>query len=282
MTHLPIRIAARIGAFLGSRSRTVRLVSLLIVAGGSLPVAALAQTLPPERAAKFDRGDRLSRAVIATMRCARSVARFREAGTFGPVDSLGGNGQCIAIDGKWVGVFFDADSAFTHVVRFSAVDFLTRSRRTAPLDTSAVLAVARAELDAQLRGMQPYQDAKRPYAPIAFRFDGDSIEVWMVPGAVLAGEPLTVGGERGYHYAPDGRTLVRRVDAFADFRTVALPDTGTIYIRSRGADVPTLTEFLVANLLNEQGRPVSIILPWGQSTLVGRGSQATWVQAVAR
>jgi hypothetical protein len=252
----------------------------LIVTAAGFPSSLVAQSLPPERAAAFDRGDRLSRALLATIRCAGGVGQSRAEGLFGPLDSLGGNGQCIAVNGKWVGVFFDADSLFTHVTRFSAVDLRSRTRRIEPLDTAAVLAVARAELSAQLRGMKAYADAGRQYTPMAFRFDGDSIEVWMIPVAVLTGEPLTVGGERGYHYTPDGATLVREVDSFADFRPVTVPDTGTVYIRSKGISVPTLTEFLLANALNERGRPVVIIMPWGQSRLVGRGSQAMWVQMV--
>jgi len=263
--------------------RTGRLVAAACAFSAALsplPAAAHAQTLSPERMAAFDRADRLSRDLLKTIRCAGSVSQFRANGVFGPVDSLGSNGQCIAVSGKWVGVFFDADSLFTRVTRFAGVDFVTRARRTAPLDTAAILAVARAELSAQRRGMQAYVDAGRQYVPMAFRFDGDSIEVWMLPVAVLRGEPLSVGGERGYHYTPDGRTLVREVDSFADFRPVTVPDTGAVFITSRGTDVPTLTEFLLANALNERGRSVGMIMPWGQSTLVGRGSQAMWVQLV--
>ena len=252
----------------------------LIITVVGLPSSLLAQSLPPERAAAFDRNDRLSRALLSTIRCAGRVGQSRAEGLFGPVDSLGRNGQCIAVNGKWVGVFFDADSLFAHVTRFSAVDMLTHSRRREALDTGAVLAVARAELAAQRRGTKTYEDADRPYAPMAFRFDGDSIEVWMLPVAVLTGQPPSVGGERGYHYTPDGRTLVREVDAFADFRPLTLPDTGTVYIQGRGTEVPTLSEFLLANLLNQSGRPVTIVLPWGQSTLVGRGAQAAWLHTV--
>lgn len=263
-----------------SKTRTLAAACALSAAASGPPPALHGQSLSPQRAAAFDRGDRLSRALLSTVRCAGGVGQFRAEGTFGPVDSLGHNGQCIAVNGKWVGVFFDADSLFTHVTRFSAVDFATRSRRTAPLDTSAVLAVARAELAAQLRGMKAYADAGRQYAAMAFRFDGDSIEVWTIPVAVLTGQPISVGGERGYHYTPDGRTLVREVDSFADFRQLALPDSGAVQLRSMGADVPTLTEFMLANALNASGRSVTIIMPWGQSTLVGRGARATWLQQV--
>jgi hypothetical protein len=242
------------------------------------PSTALAQALSPERAARFDRGDRESRALLDNLRCAQGVANLRAAGAFGPVDSLGRSGQCVVIDGKRIGIFLDADSLFSRVTRFSAVDFATRSRRTAPLDTMAILAVAKAELAAQLEGMKAYEDAKRQYAPFAFRFDGDSIEVWMIPEAVLRGQPLMVGGERGYVFTPDGRAIVRRIDDFAALRTIAAPDTGAISFVSQGHDVPTLTEFLLTNALNEQGRTVIITTPWGQSMLVGKGAGARWLQ----
>ena len=268
-------------AFSASVGRVHRTAAVLFAVMLSLlSASAPAQTLAPEVVARFDRGDRLARALISTVRCAGSVAQAREDGLFGPLDSLGGNGQCVTADGKRVGIFFDADSQLTHVTRFSAVDLGTRARRIAPLDTLAILALARAERTGQMRGITAFEDAHRPYAPLAFRFDGDSIEVWIFPVAVVTGQPPSVGGERGYVFSPDGRTLVREVDAFADFRSIAVADTGTVYLTSRSMDVPTLSEFVLANALNGQGRTVSIVTPWGQSVLAGRGAQSVWMQLV--
>lgn len=272
-----MRIRLAIGS---SPAAVIRAAALALVVAATAAASATAQSLSPDLAARFDRGDRLARELITTIRCAGSVAQARADGLFGPVDSLGRNGQCVRAGGAFVGVFFDADSLFTHATRFSAVDLRTRSRRIAPLDTIAVLAVARAELAGQRRGVQAYEDADREYGPIAFRFDGDSIQVWLIPAAVLMGSPLSVGGERGYVFSPDGQTLVREIDSFADFRPVTVPDTGTVYLTSRGGDVPSMSEFLLANVLNARGRVVSIAMPWGQSVLAGRGAQAMWMQVV--
>jgi hypothetical protein len=187
-------------------------------------------------------------------------------------------GQCVAVDGRNVGVFFDADSPYVAVKRFSAVDLGTHTRRTAPLDTSHVLAVVRAEQAAYSHGANmPFEKENRPFAPVAFRFDGDSIEVWLIPASLVMGPPFTVGGERGYLFTPDGRTLVRETDAFGDYRPIAIPDTGAVNIGSRGTVIPSLSEFVLANALNDAGRSVSIQWAGITSVLAGRGGQAAWM-----
>lgn len=225
----------------------------------------------------FDRTDRLARAVIGQVRCAQRVAGLRQRGVFGPIDSLGARGQCIVVAGRYVGVFFDADTLFGNASRLSAVDLASSTRRMEQLDTAAVLAVARASRAAQLRGADAYQRAQRSYTPVAFRFDADSIEVWLVPAGVFTGPPLTVGGERGYVFSPDGRRLVRDIDHFDRLRTFALPDTGVVRIASGERSVALMTELLVANLLHDQGRRISIDTQSESAALAGEGDAAAWV-----
>lgn len=225
----------------------------------------------------FDRADRESRGLLGTFRCARMVGDARQRGLFGPIDSLGHRGGCSVVNGQFVGVFLDADSQFVRATRFAAVDLAMHRRRTTPLDTAAMLGLARAEEAAQLKGFAVYEKAERPYTPMAFRFDGDSVEVWLVPISDLTGDPFTVGGEHGYIFSPDGRTLAREVDSFANFRPVEVPSSGVIRIASRELLVPTLTELALANSLNDMGRPVSIDMQWQSATLQGRGPAAMWV-----
>jgi hypothetical protein len=216
------------------------------------------------------------------MRCAQGVSMARGRHEFGPIDSLGRIGQCIAVDGRNVGVFFDSDSPYVAVKRFSAVDLGTHMRRTAPLDTSRVLAVVRAEQAAYAHGAaDAFEKENRPFAPMAFRFDGDSIEVWLIPTSLMMGQPFTIGGERGYLFTPDGRTLVRTTDAFGDYRPITVPDTGVVNIASRGTTVPSLSELVLANGLNDAGRSVAIQWARITSALVGRGDRAVWMH-VAR
>jgi hypothetical protein len=244
--------------------------------------ALSAQSQGPEQTAAFDRADRRARRLIASVRCAQQIAEARSQGLFGPADSLGGSGQCVLMEGRFVGVFMDVDTQFTRATRFAAVDLHRHARRIAPLDTAATLAVARAEWAAQVRGAQAFSDADRPYAPLSFRFDGDSIEVWLFPVAVLRGRPPTVGGERGFVFAPDGRTLAREIDAFAAYRSFTVSDTGTFLIPSRENTVPMLSELVLANLVNGLGRTVAIDMTQVSSTLVGRGAQAVWMQRIKK
>jgi hypothetical protein len=256
----------------------MRIVIGLLALAGLFPTLARAQTAAAVDPARFDQADRRARALLRTMRCAQGVGMARARGEFGPVDSLGRIGQCITVEGRAVGVFFDADSPYVSVKRFSAVDLGTHARRTAPLDTSRVLAVARAEQAAYSHGANtPFETEQRPFAPLAFRFDGDSIEVWLIPASLVMGPPFTVGGERGYLFTPDGRTLVRETDAFGDYRPIVLPDTGTVTIASRGTVFPSLSEMVLANALNAAGRPVAIQWAAGTSVLAGRGDRATWM-----
>ena len=236
--------------------------------------------LAASHSAAFDHADRRARTVIQQIRCAQRVARLRQQGLFGPADSLGRRGQCTTVDGGQIGIFFDADTLFGTAARLVAVDLGTSTRRFAPLDTAAVLAVARAARTAQLRGMADYQRVERQFAPVAFRFGGDSIEVWLLPAAILSPPPLTVGGERGYVFSPDGRTVAREIDQFDALRAIALPDTGMVRIASNELVVPTLSELLIANLLHERGRQVAIDTQRMTSSLVGDRERGAWVHVL--
>lgn len=236
-------------------------------------------TLVPasEQAAAFDKGDRRARGAIEQIRCARRVAALRQQLVFGPIDSLGARHQCTVADGQYVGIFFNSDTLFNKMTRSSAVDLGSSTRRVKPLDTTAILAVERASRSAQIRGFDSYRKASRQYAPVELRLDGDSIEVWLIPVVVLMGSPVTVGGERGYVFAPDGRTVAREIDAFDAMRLLVLPDTGVVHIASPEHTVPSISEFMVANGLHDRGRQVVIDMLDDSAMLVGEGSSAAWL-----
>ena len=222
----------------------------------------------------FDRMDRLSRAVIGQIRCGQHLGTLRRNGELGPIDSLGHRGQCKVVDGKYVGLFFDSDTSFARVTRFSAIDFATSTPRTAPLDTASILAVERASRTAQIRGESSYYDAKRQYTPVALQFDGDTIEVWLIPATALYGTGS--GGERGYEFSPDGRTLLRELDSFDALETVTIPETGTVRIASRQAELPLLTELMLANALHEKGRAIEIAMK-SETVALDSAENAPWV-----
>jgi hypothetical protein len=263
----------------------LRKLSLAAVACANLTLGvapARAQVDQAARAAaaqQFDRADRESRALIDSFRCAKLVDDARQGGLFGPIDSLGHWRGCTVVNGQFVGVLLDADSQLTRVTRFAAVDLAMHRRRTAPVDTAAMLGVARAKQTAMLARAGTNAKADHAYAPMAaFRFDGDSVEVWLITISNIAGDPFSVGGEHGYIFSPDGRTLAREVDASADFRQLEVPFHGIVHIPSHAVMVPTLSELVLANALNEMGWPaqVTIDMQRQSATLRGRGPAALW------
>jgi hypothetical protein len=230
------------------------------------------------RASTFDRLDRTSQKLLWTVNCAMSTGRGRAMGLFGPPDSVGRTGQCFQRDGHAFGVFFNPDSTFTRARQLRVLDFATKTRYLGPVDTAAILAEARAENDAELKGTPPFQSEKRPFAPISMRSDGDSIEVWLLPYGTLMSPPSTVGGERGFIYSPDGRILAREVNAFDRYRTIAIPDSGSVAILSREDDLPLVSELIVTNALHNHGREVQVVTKAYASHLVGRDSSSVWIQ----
>lgn len=225
----------------------------------------------------FDREDRRSRSIVAQMLCARQASALRRQGVFGRLDEVGSTLHCGVIDDRYVAVAFDFDTVQSVARRLATVDLASSTRRTEPLDTARIVAVERASRSALSQASEHFTREQRRFATYKHRFDGDSIEIWFIPAAVLSGESLTVGGERGYVFSPGGAVLARVVDESAHMRSLAWPDSGGITIPSGWHSVPSMTELLVANLLNRNGRDVAIETQTQTATLVGDGSNAVWL-----
>ena len=231
-----------------------------------------------QRSDAFDRLDRTSRNLIGTVTCALSSARARARGAFGPSDSLGNVGMCIERKGRRFGLFVASDSAFTKAQRVSIVDLAISMRDTVPIDTVAVLAQARAAQAGALKGSTPFERAERQYAPFSMRSDGDSIEVWLLPTGLLLGQaPTTLGGELGFVYSPDGRTLAREINAFDRFRSIVVPGAGPVELLSQEEDLPLFSELVAFNILHDRGRDVSLVTKRYRSQLVGQEPNSVWV-----
>ncbi|HMG11914.1 MAG TPA: hypothetical protein VK571_01960 [Gemmatimonadaceae bacterium] len=231
------------------------------------------------RAAAFDRLDRTSRMLIATVNCARSSAKARADGLFGPPDSVGRKGQCLRKNGRAFGVFFTPDSAFTKALHLRVVDIAEGVRYLGPVDTTALLAEARVAQEAVLKGFPSFQREKRQFVPFSMRSDGDSIEVWLLPlGLVVGRAPSTVGGELAYIYSPDGRILAREIDAFDRHRTLPIPDSGRVELLSREDDLPLVSELIATNRLHDQGRDVQLVTKAFAAQLVGPDPTSVWIQ----
>lgn len=234
------------------------------------------------RALAFDRLDRTSRTLLSTVECAAKASYLRESGVLGPVDSVGRTGLCLRRNGRMLAAYFTPDSAYRKAANVRVVDIAGSVRYPGPVDTSAILAQIRATTEAVIRGFPSFQQEKRAFAPVSMRSDGDSVEIWLLPlGLFAQPAPTAIGGERAYIYSPDGRTLVREIDAFERHRALAVPDTGLVEIVSREDDLPLVSELIAANRLHTTGREVRVVTTAVISQLV-RGPPEVWVQLKRR
>jgi hypothetical protein len=261
--------------------RCIRLVFPVRVALAFRAMALPAQAYTAAESRAFDRGDRESRDLIASINCLNRLSTAVQENRVVAYEKWMVARQCLVIARHFVYVAIGGDTTFTHPDRISAYDLSMNAPYVGLLDTSRVIAIARAEWNGTSRFGKQFDDAKRPAVPLTFRFDGNSIEVWMLPLPLLTGNPWSLGGELGAVYSPDGRRLVREIDQFAEFRPVPVPDTGTVQIPSRQRRIPSLSEFLLANQLNARGRNVAIDLP-GISSVLASTQGAPWIQVVRR
>jgi hypothetical protein len=230
------------------------------------------------RALTFDRLDRTSRTLLSTVWCGRNAAYLRGVGVLGPHDSVGRTGLCLLQNGRALAAYFTPDSTYTRAVNVRVVDIADSAWFRGAVDTSAMLAQARAANEAVRRGFASFQQEKRAFTPVSIRGDGDSIAVWLLPlGLFSQPVPAAAGGERAYIYSPDGRTLVREIDAFDRHRALVIPDSGLVEIVSKESDLPLVSELIAANRIHTSGREVRVITTAFISQLV-RGPPEVWVQ----
>src|SRR5688500_7898442 len=189
----------------------------------ALPIYAQSQASLSDssRAVTFDRLDRTSRMLISTISCARSSARARADGLFGPPDSLGRRGQCLQKDGRTFGVFFTPDSTYTKALLLRVLDIEKGVRYLGPVDTTAILAEARAAREAVLKGFPSFQREQRQFAPFSMRSVGDTIEVWLLPDGLLMGRTTSiVRCERGFISMSYVRSLDSAIYVFESTRAI--------------------------------------------------------------
>lgn len=254
-------------------------LGVMVALAAPAPALAQAPTAPQDRfQAGFDALDARARVAIQHIRCTGLMTSLVVQGSFGPADSLGSSGHCAGADGRAVGVLLEPDSAFERVVRMSTVDLISEERVQVPVDTARLLARACATADASLRGAPAYHAASRRFATVTLDAPGGAIEVWLLPADILGGSEVTaVGGERGYIYAPDGRTLTSEVDLFEAYRPVVLSDTTEIVITHHDLDLPPLSTMILASLIAEAGEVVTIETRTRRSILAGGGAEGVWM-----
>lgn len=250
----------------------MRAVLLLLLSATAL--TAQAPNANDSWATAFDRLDRTSRSILDGVRCVQELAAAREGGVFGRDADAMQEWACVRQQDSRLALFLTFDSTVSRIVGLAALDRTTGARYTGALDSSRVIAQSRAEIRTLQTLRTRLGEGYEPMATVTFRSDGDSIEVWLLPMGALRARPVTLGGERGFTYGPDGRAGAREVDATARLRTVSVPDTGTITLESQESELPLVSELIAANRLDAIGLGVSIRTGRTLSTLAGG---AAWI-----
>lgn len=252
--------------------RTLALATALVTARGSASAQAL-PVAPVDRPRVFDVADREAQSIAWVIECAQMVARARGRGAFGPVDSVGTYGLCVRVGKTRHGVFLNADSTFSRATNVRLVNFATMARSAEPLDTAALLGELRAKRAATRLAAPKFVAERRQFAPFSYRDENDGgLHVWILPVSVLEGEAL--GGERWSVFDRDGATVLQAHDASAQWRPFTVPPTREVSITSTEADIPLVSELLLANLLARAGRVPTIVTGTHAATLMGN----VWIQ----
>jgi hypothetical protein len=238
-----------------------------------LPAPVEAQSAEARFTKAFDERDREAQALVWTMDCTQRTGAARGRGLFGPVDSVGRYGVCTRVGGALYGVFLETDTTFAAATNVRVLDLREMQRSATSIDTAALLSELRARMTALRRSSANFAAEQRRFTPFSYRDDDGTIHVWLLPIAVLSGTAL--GGERWWIFSADGRTEVSAHDASDRWRTVTLGEARTVVIRSQEAEIPLLSEMVLANLLARSGRTTTIQTSAYSSTLWND----RWVQA---
>ena len=177
----------------------------------------------PRFNADFDVADRRAQTLAWTVGC---YDRFgillasRAIPSNPSPDSLGHANVCFKVNGRRAMANLSLTPVTHRITTLLVVDLGTGALVTAPIDTARLVAEAIAEEAAVARNRGLPDSLAAQYTPFSMRTDGDSIEVWMLRRAMFDFRTLSVGGELGYVFSPDGRALVREVGETASYRAL--------------------------------------------------------------
>ena len=257
------------------RVREVGTTAIRVIVLVVATAAALCAQTDPAFNADFDVADRRAQTLAWTVECYSRfgllLQSYRIASN--PTrESLGPANVCFTDGGRRVLANLSVDAAARRLTKLLVVDLGTGAAVTTPLDTARLVNEAIAEEAAVARNVGMPDSVSAGYMPFSMRFDGDTIEVWMVKRDVFDFRQLRVGGELGYIFSPDGRTLVREVGTVQSYRQLGGPASQSTTIESREARIPSLSELLVANMLASRGAQVTIQTASRASTLMPGGT----------
>ncbi len=267
-------------AILGTSQRLwprCRATALALVSSLVGPAMCGAQA-DPQFNAEFDLADQRAQRLAWTVECYSQFGLLIERGAIASIRSKASVGAATAcfVAGKRRAVAnFTLHPDATRFTQFVAVDLGTGDAVTAPLDTMRLRAEGIALASAIARNATMPDSIGREYLPFSMRTTADSIEVWMLRSRMFQGPGLSVGGELGYVFSPDGRVLVREIGSTSTYRTIEVERGRPLVITSLEARMPAASELLLANMIAARGAQVTVQTSTRLSTLLAGGT--AWV-----
>jgi hypothetical protein len=254
-----------------------------VTAVRALPPDTAASTdipgMPRGFGAEFVAADARARRILYHQQCAAAVPSLRARGKFGAAGSAPRGVYCArTADGIPLGGAYDIDSALTTVRRLTVIRLDgAQARWTQPLDTTRIVSAARAARELS-RSLTPQRRGKnRPFVVVPVIADSGTPEAWAMPLIARGGRTLVTGGDVG---ATASSPIADRT---ATWKTMTVPGTGMVTIRSAEPSVAAVQDLLMARMLAERGREVTVVTATATSSLVpgqdASGSRYTWQHA---
>ena len=233
----------------------------------------------------FAAADLRARAALYYQQCAATVTRLRVTGTFGAMASAPRNVYCERTsDGVPIGGVFDIDTGFTKARRVTLVRLDgSRPRFVDAIDTARVVREARLVRDVTREFAASMRRQGRAFAVVPFSPGDGTSEGWVLPVSGVGARSSVLGGDIALIRDASG-ALRRSVDRAGSWRSITVPASGIVQLKSAEREVPAVADLVLARSLAERGRDVMLTTTVSRSTLVratdpATGSRFSWEHA---
>jgi hypothetical protein len=231
-----------------------RAIAFVVAAWLSIPASARAQTRNTVSA--FDRLDMQAQFFMGYLRCSAASFTALTSHVIASVDS-GTYTLCAQVKDRMVAAFVKLDSSGKRASRLTILDPTRMVERREPTDTAEILVLLRAQRYADWLTWKDSANGPRGL-PVVYRAD-TVIHVWILPVVGETPDSMFVGGERHYTFPGDAKKEIATAPVAP--RRLVKRVNGSLVIASVGDSIPTFSEILMAHIIAEDHRDVTIELP---------------------